>query len=51
MLLGNLIKNQFLTARDWPFGAAISIVLLIITFLFVKAYRKTGGNMDDLGGL
>lgn len=51
MLLGNLIKNQFLTARDWPFGAAISIVLLIITFLLVKAYRKTGGNMDDLGGL
>lgn len=51
MLLGNLIKNQFLTARDWPFGAAISIVLLIITFLLVKTYRKTGGNMDDLGGL
>lgn len=51
MLLGNLIKNQFLTARDWPFGAAISIVLLIVTFLLVKAYRKTGGNMDDLGGL
>ena len=51
MLLGNLIKNQFLAARDWPFGAAISIVLLIVTFLLVKAYRKTGGNMDDLGGL
>ena len=23
MILGNLIKNQFLTARNWPFGAAI----------------------------
>lgn len=50
MLLGNLIKNQFLTARNWPFGAAISIVLIIITFLFVKIYKKIGGNMDDLGG-
>lgn len=51
MLIGNLIKNQFLTARDWPFGAAISIVLLIITYILVKLYRKSGGKMDDLGGL
>ena len=50
MLLGNLIKNQFLTARNWPFGAAISITLLIITFVLVKLYKKTGGKMDDLGG-
>ena len=51
MLLGNLIKNQFLTARNWPFGAAISIVLIMITFFFVKLYKKLGGNMDELGGL
>ena len=50
MILGNLIKNQFLTARNWPFGAAISIFLIVITFLLVKLYKKTGGNMDDLGG-
>lgn len=50
MLLGNLIKNQFLTARNWPFGAAISITLIIITFIFVKLYKKIGGKMDDLGG-
>ena len=50
MILGNLIKNQFLTARNWPFGAAISIVLVIITSLLILAYRKLGGKMDDLGG-
>ncbi len=50
MLIGNLIKNQFLTARNWPFGAAISIVLLIITFILVAIYKKLGGEMDDLGG-
>lgn len=50
MLIGNLIKNQFLTARNWPFGAAISIFLIIITFGLVKLYQKAGGNMDDLGG-
>lgn len=50
MLIGNLIKNQFLTARNWPFGAAISIFLIILTFGMVQLYKKTGGNMDDLGG-
>ena len=50
MLIGNLIKNQFLVSRNWPFGAAISIFLIIITFILVKLYKKSGGNMDDLGG-
>ena len=50
MIIGNLIKNQFLTARNWPLGAAFSIVLLGITFLLVKAYKKIGGNLDELGG-
>jgi spermidine/putrescine transport system permease protein len=51
MILGNLIKNQFLTARNWPFGAAISVSLLLITFVLVMIYRKLGGKMDDLGGV
>lgn len=50
MLIGNLIKNQFLTARNWPFGAAISIILLLVTFILVGIYKKLGGKMDDLGG-
>ncbi len=50
MIIGNLIKNQFLTARNWPFGSAIAIFLIIITFLLVKLYRKLGGKLDDLGG-
>ena len=51
MIIGNLIKNQFLTARNWPFGSAISIFLILITFLLVKLYKKIGGKMDDLGGM
>ena len=49
MILGNLIKNQFLTARNWPFGAAISVFLLLITGLIIGIYRKNGGKMEDLG--
>ena len=50
MIIGNLIKNQFLTARNWPLGAAFSIVLLLFTFVLVKIYQKIGGNLDELGG-
>ena len=50
MIIGNLIKNQFLTARNWPLGSAISIFLIIVTFLLVKLYKKIGGRLDDLGG-
>lgn len=51
MIIGNLIKNQFLTARNWPFGSAISIFLIVITFFLVKIYQKLGGKLDDLGGM
>ena len=50
MIIGNLIKNQFLTARNWPFGSAISIFLIVVTLLLVKLYKRLGGNLDDLGG-
>ena len=51
MIIGNLIKNQFLTARNWPFGSAISIFLIVVTFLLVKIYQRLGGKLDDLGGM
>ena len=51
MIIGNLIKNQFLTARNWPFGSAISIFLIFITFFLVKIYQKLGGKLEDLGGM
>jgi len=50
MIIGNLIKNQFLTARNWPLGSAISIFLILVTFLLVRLYKKIGGKLDDLGG-
>lgn len=48
MLIGNLIRNQFLTARNWPFGAALSMTLILITLILVAGYKKAGGSMDDL---
>jgi spermidine/putrescine transport system permease protein len=36
-LLGNLIQNQFLMAQDWPFGAALTslLLLMLVTGLFL----------------
>lgn len=29
IMIGNLVQNQFTTARDWPFGAALSLILML----------------------
>ena len=49
MLVGNLIKNQFYTARNWPFGAALSVFMIILTLIMVSLYKKTGGDVNELG--
>ena len=49
MILGNLIKNQFLTARNWPMGASISIFIILVTMSVIFIYRKLGGKKEDLG--
>jgi len=48
LMIGNLIKNQFTTAKNWPFGAAISLVLIAITLLVLYLYSRIG-DLDDLG--
>lgn len=40
MLVGNLITEQFLKARDWPFGAALSMALILILILIPILLRK-----------
>lgn len=33
IMIGNLIKQQFLDSRDWPFGSALSLVLTLAVLL------------------
>lgn len=44
MLVGNLIQQQFGTSRDWPFGAAVSLGLMALTFVGIWIMRRTGGS-------
>ncbi|MDG4657492.1 ABC transporter permease [Ectobacillus antri] len=39
-LIGNVIQNQFLGARDWPFGSALSLVLVFSTILLIYLYYR-----------
>jgi spermidine/putrescine transport system permease protein len=41
IMLGNLVQNQFTTARDWSFGAAVSIALMAVMIaLLVPLMRR-----------
>jgi spermidine/putrescine transport system permease protein len=41
VMAGNLIQNQFTTARDWPFGSAVSLILMgIVTVLLLLWMRR-----------
>lgn len=41
LVAGNVIKNQFLDARDWPFGAAASVTLTVAMGVLLGAYWWT----------
>src|ERR1017187_7321154 len=44
VLIGNLVQNQFTNARDWPFGAAISVGLMalvgVLVLLMLRSERE-----------
>jgi spermidine/putrescine transport system permease protein len=42
MFVGNLIQNQFLVVRDWPYGCAVSTILILIVSVFVWIYLRFG---------
>lgn len=48
VLIGNVIRNQFLTSRDWPFGAAASMLLLFLTLAFTLYYTRKAGFGEEL---
>ncbi len=48
LLIGNVIRNQFLTARDWPFGAAASMILMVMTVVMTMYYTRKAGFGEEL---
>ena len=44
IMIGNLVQNQFTTARDWAFGSAVSVMLMMLVmalaWIFLRRYRE-----------
>lgn len=45
VMLGNLVQNQFTTSRDWPFGAAVSLLLMLLVLIAIKALGRRGEDL------
>ncbi|MGL4799180.1 MAG: ABC transporter permease, partial [Cellulosilyticaceae bacterium] len=50
ILIGNLIEEQFTRTRDWAFGSALSMILMII-ILATIGFMSKNDTMDKGGGL
>lgn len=51
LLLGNIIRNQFLSSMDWPFGSAISIAMILLMGLLMLAYFQASRRINRTGGI
>jgi spermidine/putrescine transport system permease protein len=47
LLMGNLIQTQFGGARNWPFGAAIAVVLMGLVMIVLMARALREGRRHD----
>lgn len=44
IMIGNVVQNQFTTARDWPFGSALSLALMGIVMLLLMGFVRRKGE-------
>ncbi|MCL4303299.1 MAG: ABC transporter permease [Anaerolineae bacterium] len=43
-LIGNVLQQQFLTVRDWPFGSAMGIGLMTLVLAATMIYFRAGAS-------
>jgi spermidine/putrescine transport system permease protein len=48
-MIGNLIQQQFYGADNWPFGAALTVVLMAFLMLFMVFYLRGSERREALG--
>jgi spermidine/putrescine transport system permease protein len=41
-MIANVIERQFKRANDWPFGAALSFLLMYLTFVAIAVQALLG---------
>lgn len=45
VMLGNLVQNQFTTGRDWPFGSAVSLLLMGLAVFVMWMLGRRGEEL------
>jgi spermidine/putrescine transport system permease protein len=46
-MIGNVIQNQFLQARDWPFGAALGVVFMLMFAVTYIILQRRGARLAE----
>ncbi|WP_028594387.1 ABC transporter permease [Paenibacillus assamensis] len=46
-MLSNIIQNQFLGARDWPFGSALSVIFIISSMIIIGLFNRAMRSKYD----
>ena len=50
LMLGSLVQFQFASARNWPFGAALSMVLMAAVVVVLVFYARSSRKRAQLEG-
>jgi spermidine/putrescine transport system permease protein len=50
MMVGNLIQHEYLVARDWPLGSALSLVLMLMVMGSLLWYFRAQAPQAGTGG-
>jgi spermidine/putrescine transport system permease protein len=48
MLIGSLVTEQFLKTRDWPFGAALSLILIVLVMASLVIYLRVAYGHEKM---
>jgi spermidine/putrescine transport system permease protein len=43
-MVGNLIQQQFFAAENWPFGAALTTVMMTFLLAFMALYLRSAAR-------
>nr|WP_255596774.1 ABC transporter permease subunit [Cognatishimia sp. MH4019] len=50
LMLGSLVQLQFSSARNWPFGSALAMVIMAVVllclFFYARSAKKNGGGIQ-----
>ena len=49
MMIGNFIELQFGPGRNWPLGAALSVLLLVIVAIALLVYTRAASRENPHG--